>query len=274
MEAGWWLRGGILPYGGFISSTVKKVKGEKRKHSPEKLGETAPVFLELVCKVQRSFSVTTLINEKVKSRPALTDPVFTPGLERRTDGHLSIWGQPISSAYLQREHIKNVYSPHKLWWKMNPTTILNHYSKRLALTVTICSIHVHRAGTAQACQGGLSLKERIESRCTRWKAPSTKPRTHANSNTTKWATGVGPKEQAPCSLPQAISTKGQNRHLSPQPTALTRVLRLFFMLIYSAAPEVNLTIARYRNLKHPSSQTSSIFTPNSLQKRNSLSGLS
>lgn len=252
----------------------KKVKGEKRKHSPEKLGETAPVFLELVCKVQRSFSVTTLINEKVKSRPASTDPVFTPGLERRTDGHLSIWGQPISSAYLQREHIKNVYSPHKLWWKMNPTTILNHYSKRLALTVTICSIHVHRAGTAQACQGGLSLKERIESRCTRWKAPSTKPRTHANSNTTKWATGVGPKEQAPCSLPQAISTKGQNRHLSPQPTALTRVLRLFFMLIYSAAPEVNLTIARYRNLKHPSSQTSSIFTPNSLQKRNSLSGLS
>lgn len=71
----------------------KKVKGEKRKYSTEKLGETAPVFLELLCKVQRSFSVTTLIkldNEKVKSRPALTDPVFTPGLERQTDEHLSI----------------------------------------------------------------------------------------------------------------------------------------------------------------------------------------
>lgn len=173
----------------------KKVKGEKRKHSPEKLGETAPVFLELLCKVQRSFSWQLWANltMKVRSRPALTDPVFTPGPERQTDGHLSIWGQPISSAYLQREHIKNVCSPHKLWWKMNPTTILNHYSKGLALTATICSIHVHRAGTAQARQGGLSLKERIESRCTRWKAPSTKLRTHANTN----ATRCGPQRTGP-----------------------------------------------------------------------------
>lgn len=72
---------------------LKKGKGGKEKHSPEKVGETAPVFLGLLCKVQGSFSVTTLIkldNEKVKSRPALTDPIFTPGLERQTGKHLSI----------------------------------------------------------------------------------------------------------------------------------------------------------------------------------------
>lgn len=97
--------------------------------------------------MQRSFNVTTLIklyNEKVKSRPALTDSIFTPGVERQAnisqfEGSLSL----LPTCRGNTNVIKNdLHSPHKLWWKMNPTTMLNHYSKRLFLTVTICSIHV------------------------------------------------------------------------------------------------------------------------------------
>lgn len=140
---------------------------------------------------------------------------------------------------------------------MNPTTLLNYYSKK-ASSVTIHPIHIckerrwthqvrqsrHSLGTVQAHQGGLRRKERIESRCTRWEAPSIKP----NSNSTRWATGVGLRKQ-PCA-PSSSNRYYRSKQISISSTHYTHYSpQRLFMLSSSWSQSYNRVNSKIQKSK-------------------------